>query len=146
MTENFDKIMEFVFSWEGWKSDDPDDAGRRTVWGITERDYPDEFPALWNMSKEDAKARAKVLFRIHYWDKIDGDNLPSGLDGFILDVAINMGKYFANELKHLPMNDAFMERIRRYTQIAAQGKNIKFLRGWIRRTVDLYYFIKTNLN
>jgi lysozyme family protein len=144
MQENFDKIMEFVFRWEGYKSDDPDDVGGRTVWGITERDYPDEFPAIWNMSKEDAKARAKVIFRRDYWDKVDGDNLTSGLDALVFDTAVNMGRYFAYQLKPLNMNDAFMERMRRYTQIAAQGNNIKFLRGWTRRVIDLYYFIKDN--
>lgn len=145
MTENFDKIMEFVFTWEGWKSNDPDDAGGRTVWGITERDYPDEFPALWNMSKEDAKARAKVLFRIHYWDKIDGDNLENKLDALVMDTAVNMGRHFAISLKQYSFNDAFMERLNRYTQIAAQGNNIKFLRGWFRRVYNLYQFIKQSL-
>lgn len=142
MTNNFDKIMEFVFRWEGWKSDDPDDAGHRTVWGITERDYPDDVPLMWDMSKQESQDYAKNIFHRDYWNAVDGDNLASGLDALILDVAVNMGRYFANSLKTLSMNDAFMERIRRYTQIAAQGNNIKFLRGWIRRTIDLYYFIK----
>jgi lysozyme family protein len=146
MTNNFDKIMEFVFKWEGWKSDDADDAGGRTVWGITERDYPNEFPALWNMTKEDAQVRAKFIFHQDYWDKIDGDNLPNGTDAVILDVAINMGRHFALQLKPLSMNDAFIERINRYVQIAAQGNNIKFLRGWLRRTIDLYYFVKQNFS
>jgi hypothetical protein len=33
--------------------------------------------------------------------------------------------------------------MKRYTEIAAVGNNIKFLRGWTRRVIDLYYFIKT---
>jgi len=145
MTENFDKIMEFIFTWEGWKSNDPDDAGGRTVWGITERVYPEEFPALWDMSKEDSKVRAKFLFRRDYWDKINGDNLEKGKDAFIMDAAVNMGRYFAQQLKQYELNDAFMERLHRYIQIAAQGNNIKFLRGWFRRVYGLYWFIKNDL-
>jgi lysozyme family protein len=142
MTDNFDKIMEFVFRWEGWKSDDPDDAGRRTVWGICGRDYPHDVELMWSMGKEESKEYAKTIFRRDYWDAVNGDNLATGLDAFIMDVAVNMGKYFANKLKQYELNDAFIKRIERYTQIAAQGNNIKFLRGWLRRTVDLYWFIK----
>lgn len=142
MTKNFDKIMEFVFKWEGYKSHDHDDAGGRTVWGITERDYPNEFPALWDMGKEEARARAKVIFRRDYWDKVDGDNLPDGVDALVFDTAVNMGTYFALQLKPLALDDAIMNRLERYTNIAAQGNNIKFLRGWFRRVLDLYHFIK----
>jgi hypothetical protein len=145
MQENFDKIMEFVFRWEGWHSDDPDDAGGRTVWGITERDYPEEFPALWDMDREEAKARAKVIFRMDYWDKVGGDGLPTKTDAVVMDTAVNMGITFANKLKGYDMMTAIIERIKRYTEISAVGNNIKFLRGWIRRVIDLYYFIKLNI-
>jgi hypothetical protein len=145
MQENFDKIMEFVFIHEGYKSDDPDDAGGKTVWGITERDYPEEFPALWNMNKNDAQLRAKVLFRRDYWDKVGGDILPTKTDAVVMDTAVNMGISFANKLKGYDMMTAIIERIKRYTEIAAVGNNIKFLRGWIRRVIDLYYFIKLNI-
>jgi lysozyme family protein len=145
MTENFDKIMEFVFSWEGWKSDDPDDAGRRTVWGITGRDYPHDVELMWNMSKEESKEYAKNIFHRDYWNAVDGDNLEKGKDAFIMDTAVNMGKYFSYQLKQYELNDAFMERLHRYIQIAAQGNNIKFLRGWFRRVYGLYWFIKKEL-
>jgi hypothetical protein len=144
MQENFDKIMEFIFRWEDWKSDDPDDAGGRTVWGICERDYPEEFPALWDMSKEDAKIRAKVIFREKYWDKVNGDNLPPQADAIIMDIAVNNGVNFANSIKQYDSNTILMKRIERYVAIAAYGKNLKFLRGWLRRTIDLYYFVKNN--
>lgn len=145
MEANFDKIMEFIFKWEGWHSDIPGDAGGKTVWGITERVYPEEFPALWDMSKEDSKVRAKFLFRRDYWDKINGDDLPNGVDALVMDTCVNMGKFFALQLKPLSLSDGIMERLNRYTNIAAQGNNIKFLRGWFRRVYDLYQFIKLNI-
>jgi len=145
MQENFNKIMEFVFTWEGYKSDDPDDAGGRTIWGICARDYPAEVALMWDMPKEESKAYAKNIFRTNYWDKINGDDLEKGKDAFIMDTSVNMGRYFANSLKQYELNDAFMERLNRYIQIAAQGNNIKFLRGWFRRVYGLYWFIKKDL-
>jgi len=144
MTENFDKIMEFVFRWEGWKSDDPDDAGGRTVCGIAEKYYPDEVPLMWEMTQADAQEYAKTIYRRDYWNRIGGDNIQSGTDAIVMDAAVNMGKTFAETLKHYDKYTAMIERIKRYVAIANVGKNLKFLRGWINRTIDLYYFVKEN--
>jgi len=144
MTENFEKIMVFVFKWEGWKSNDPDDIGGRTVWGICEKYYPGDVPLIWDMTKEASKEYAKGIYRRDYWNKVDGDNLAAGTDAVVMDSAVNMGISFARKLKGYDMPTAMIERIKRYTEIAQHGNNIKFLRGWIRRVVDLYYFIKLN--
>lgn len=145
MQENFEKIMEFIFKWEGFKSDDPDDIGGRTVWGIAEKFYPVDVPLMWEMEKWEAQDYAKTIYHRDYWNKVDGDNLVKGLDAFIMDAAVNMGVSYANGLKHYEMNNAFIERMYRYVQIAAKGNNIKFLRGWLRRLYDLYQFIKQNI-
>ena len=145
MQENFDKIMVFVFQHEGWKSDDPDDAGGRTVWGINEKAHPAEVAAMWDMTKEASQEYAKPIYRKEYWDKIDGDNLSAKTDVLLFDTAVNMGVTFALKLKGYDVNTAIIERIKRYTEIAAVGNNIKFLRGWIRRVCDLFYFIKLNV-
>ena len=145
MQENFEKIMVFVFDHEGWRSNDESDAGGRTVWGICERDYPNEVAEMWDLEKEASKTIAKTIFRKKYWDKIDGDNLPKGSDAIIMDTAVNMGVTFANSLKNYDYFTALIKRIERYVAIAATGKNIKFLRGWVRRATDLYYFVNSNI-
>lgn len=144
MIENFDKIMGFVFDHEGYKSDDENDAGGRTIWGICERDYPNEVAEMWDLEREASKAIAKTIFKEKYWNKIDGDNLPRGSDAVIFDTAVNMGVSFANKLKGYDTMTAIIERIKRYTEIAKIGNNITFLRGWIRRAIDLFYFVKIN--
>ena len=144
MTDNFDKIMEFVFNHEGWKSDDPDDAGGRTVWGIAEKYYPDDVALMWDMTKEDAQEYAKTIYRRDYWNRINGDALPEKTDAVVMDTCVNMGHIFAEKIKGYDFFTGIIERIKRYTEIAHVGNNIKFLRGWIRRVIDLYYFIKQN--
>jgi hypothetical protein len=144
MTENFDKIMEFVFKWEGWKSNDPDDAGGRTVWGIAEKYYPEDVELMWNMTKKDSQEYAKKIFHRDYWDRCNCNHIQKGTDAIVMDTCVNMGHIFAEKLKGYDPCTAVIERIKRYTEIAAVGNNIKFLRGWIRRAVDLYYFVKLN--
>lgn len=138
--------MEFIFTWEGYKSDDPDDAGGRTVWGICEKYYPDDVELMWNMSKEESKEHAKIIFKRDYWNRCGCDALPKGTDAVVMDTCVNMGHIFAEKLKQYDTMTAIIERIKRYCEIAKVGNNIKFLRGWIRRAIDLYYFVKLNFS
>ena len=39
-------------------------------------------------------------------------------------------------MKNFKLNKIKIERIREYNRIAAQGNNIKFLRGWINRVIN----------
>jgi lysozyme family protein len=142
MNENYDKIIDFVLSWEGWRSDDEHDPGGRTVWGIAARFYPREVALMWEMTEEDAKEYAKGIYRRDYWNKVNGDNLVTGTDALIFDTCVNMGMAFAKSLQQYDTMTGIMKRIERYTDIASHGNNIKFLRGWIRRVISLYAFIK----
>jgi lysozyme family protein len=52
MKDNFDKALSFVLSWEGGYSNDPDDPGGETNFGISKRSYPNEN--IKDMTKERA--------------------------------------------------------------------------------------------
>lgn len=45
-------------------------------------------------------------------------------------------KEFDSINEELQINKIKIERIREYNRIAAQGNNIKFLRGWINRVIE----------
>lgn len=101
MKENFDLALSHVLKSEGLFSDHPDDPGGATMKGITlavfrnfKRNIHLTKDDLRNISDQDVHDIYKQL----YWDKIFGDNLPSGVDYATFDAAVNMGVGRASKL------------------------------------------------
>lgn len=82
---NFDLAVELIIAAEGLHSDDPDDAGGDTWFGISRRAFPELEP--WPPSREVALA----LYRKHYWDACRCDELPEALRLAVFDAAVNQG-------------------------------------------------------
>lgn len=93
MKSNFQKVMPYVFSEEGGYVDNPADPGGATNMGITIATL-----SAWEghrVSPEDVqdltRATATEIYQAQFWNKIDGDSLPSGLDYAVFDFAVNSG-------------------------------------------------------
>ncbi len=93
MRENFRRAFEAVLKHEGGYSAHPLDPGGVTNLGVTKNVWQhwvghrvsnDQMLAL---TKEDVEP----LYRAHFWDRIRGDELPSGIDYVIFDAAVNSG-------------------------------------------------------
>lgn len=93
MNENWAKCFEMVLVHEGGYVNDPRDPGGRTNLGVTQR----AWEAYLNRSVTEAEMRAltpeivKPFYKLNYWDKIKGDQLPSGVDYAAYDLAVNSG-------------------------------------------------------
>lgn len=85
MKANFDKALKFVLESEGGYSDNKNDPGGETKYGISKRSHPDED--IKNLSLE----RAGEIYHERYWDAVKGDDLPSGVDYVTFDGAVNHG-------------------------------------------------------
>lgn len=93
MQSNFARALANVLVHEGGYVNHPKDPGGATNKGITiatfrkwvKRDGTPED--LKNISNADV---AKI-YRKHYWDKVRGDDLPSGVDYAVFDYAVNSG-------------------------------------------------------
>jgi len=149
LKENFEKAINFVLNWEGGYSDDPQDTGGVTIYGIAKKYHPQEveqMEQLWKQGKQDeCKEIAKRIYKEEYWDKINGDNLPYPRDIIMFDTAVNMGIGTAFSLnKKAPDNwkDYLIERIKLYRDYSK--KNQRFLLGWLNRCLDLYDLITKN--
>ena len=93
MKSNFEPCLELVLDHEGLWSDDPRDPGGATMQGITLNTYSeylgrdatkDELRNIPNNHKED-------IYRRKYWNLCWCDDLPSGLDMVVFDMAVHSG-------------------------------------------------------
>ena len=94
MEANFFKSLEMVLHHEGGFVDHKDDPGGATNKGITHKTYADflgrpleDVSELKNISEE----HVQLIYKNGYWDKIKGDELPSGVDFCVFDWAVNSG-------------------------------------------------------
>lgn len=91
--DNFDEALQRILADEGGYTNDPNDPGGPTNYGITIYDAR----MYW---KRDATAldvrnmpidAAKQIYRTRYWDAMRCDDLPDGLDYAVMDYGVNSG-------------------------------------------------------
>ena len=97
---NLDTVFKLVVGEEGGFVNDPKDRGGATKYGVTQTTL-----SAWRRrqaSVDDVRNlgldEAKLIFKAQYWNKIQGDRLPPGLDLAVADVAFNSGTGRAVEL------------------------------------------------
>jgi lysozyme family protein len=93
MKSNFDACFAAVLVHEGGYVNDPRDPGGRTNLGVTQRAWE-----AWvgHEVNEDFMRKltpdgVKPFYKSQYWDKIKGDELPSGVDEAVFDYSVNSG-------------------------------------------------------
>tara|TARA_R100001082_G_scaffold40508_1_gene21450 strand:- start:4886 stop:5419 length:534 start_codon:yes stop_codon:yes gene_type:complete len=93
MLENFAKSIEAVLEHEGGYVDHPKDPGGRTNMGITQAVY--EKYLKRSVTEEEMKnikiGDVHIIYKNNYWDRVKGDDLPSGVDFCVFDWAVNSG-------------------------------------------------------
>jgi lysozyme family protein len=93
MKANFDSALQAVLHHEGGYVNHPADPGGMTNLGVTKRVWEE-----WvGHEVDEAAMRALTpeivgpMYKAKYWDKIKGDDLPSGVDYAVFDAAVNSG-------------------------------------------------------
>lgn len=108
MNYTFDTEVEKVFLREGYRSDDPDDPGRLTIWGISHRSFPDDVRAMDQMGREEAKAYAKGIYKANFWDRCGAEAVIMEECGStavqMFDLGITSGNDTAIELLQSALN------------------------------------------
>jgi lysozyme family protein len=158
MKENYDFILKQVLKYEGGKVDDKRDPGGRTAYGITQDTYnawlkKQNLPSsdVFNISKDAVAA----IYRQEYWDKIRGDDLPSGIDMAVMDYAVNSGvSRAAKSLQAVVgvtqdgvIGPATIQAAKTYVAMAITNKRLAFMqslsiwstfgKGWSARIADV---------
>ena len=105
--KRFDYAVNVVLTNEGGYSDDIDDPGGETNFGITQSDLNDCAKVLNlptevnNLTSDDAKR----LYRVMYWDKYHYEAINSlAIATKVFDLAVNMGAHQAHILAQRACN------------------------------------------
>ena len=93
MQDNFEKSLELILHHEGGFVDHPEDPGGATNKGITLDTYSGYLgrKATVDELKNIPDDHVKDIYKNNYWDRVKGDDLPSGLDLCLFDWAVNSG-------------------------------------------------------
>ena len=137
MINNFNKALAFVLKWEGGYSNDPNDPGGETKYGIDKRSHPGLD--IKNLTLE----QASDIYKNEYWNKCKCDELEWPFDIIVFDTAVNMGPNRALVLfqENQSWTDYLFKRINFYCKISSKTKD-RYIKGWVNRVIDIYYTIK----
>lgn len=94
LLDDYQPSLKEVLGHEGGYTNDPQDPGGPTNWGITIFDAR----MYWKptATADDVRAMdldvAKGIYKNKYWNAVRGDDLPAGLDYCVFDYAVNSGR------------------------------------------------------
>ena len=89
MKSNYDKCLKTILHHEGGYVNHPKDPGGETNLGVTKRVYQEHGGTkdMKDLLVEDVAP----IYKKGYWDRMKGDDLPSGVDWACFDWAVNSG-------------------------------------------------------
>ena len=92
--KNAHRAIPLILKHEGGYVNHPKDPGGATNKGVTQATY-DNWRARSGLAKQSVRkitdAEVAEIYRVQYWDKIGGDDLPAGVDYAVFDFAVNSG-------------------------------------------------------
>jgi len=147
---NFDRACEFVVkTLEGHVSDDPNDSGGFTVWGLSSRYNPE-------VTRDMTYEQAKKIYRAKYW-RLDCSRADWPLDLCFFDGFVNpqddpsvpgvgndeIVKYLGPWESREPYRYAYAFLILRADRYARRSAD-RYVRGHIRRIGNLLRFIENS--
>jgi lysozyme family protein len=91
--QNFEASLAHVLKHEGGWADHPADPGGATMKGVTLKTYSDWLSrqATKDELRNIPAEHLRTIYKARFWDAVRGDELPSGLDYVVFDMAVNSG-------------------------------------------------------
>ncbi len=126
----FGRCIAFVFESEGGLSEDPNDKGGLTKYGISQRAYPNLD--IRNLTRQ----QAELIYKVDYWHASAADSQPWPLCLIVLDTAVLHGVGRAVEWLRKTNNPwAYLAvRLESYTAMQTWQHHGA---GWVNRVVRL---------
>jgi hypothetical protein len=124
----FEQAVEFTLAWENGYTNNPDDPGGETKYGISKRSYP--TLDIFNLTLEQAKA---IYYR-DYWVKSEAYKYGYPKNLIIFDIAVLSGVGRAKEYAEMEPFNILVSQLEFYSSLT---NFTLFGRGWTRRTIAL---------
>lgn len=91
----YDTAFDRLMGHEGNYSNDPNDPGGETNWGVTwpvlrqaiDRGLVPPSTAIKTLTRE----QARPIYRVFFWERVNADKLPDGVGFQLFDFAVNSG-------------------------------------------------------
>lgn len=142
MKQNYNDCLAKVLKSEGGYTNNPNDSGGPTNFGITLKDYrlyinkAGTASDVKNMNVNDAKS----IYKSKYWDALNCDILGSGVDYTVFDYGVNSGlgrprkalQRFKSKTGH-DLIDAINDERTAFLKAIGVGHNAQFMKGWMAR-------------
>lgn len=145
MKDNFEKALELTLKYEGGYTNDPYDPGGPTNYGITIATLSHELgrKATVKDVKNISMNVVKDIYKKKYWNLVDGDSLPAGVDLLAFDIAVNSGPGRVLPWLEVSKNMSPLDRIKfldrkRRSFYKSLRTFWRFGRGWMARENDLF--------
>ncbi len=108
MAATFDRCLNVVFDAEGGFSNNPNDRGGPTNYGISEAFL--ESIGYGKTPEEITREDAKELYQEYFWAPVRGDDLPAPVALIVFDMAVNSGvKTAVRRLQYVLKNYTAMD-------------------------------------
>jgi lysozyme family protein len=94
MRDTLAKVMPALRAHEGGWANHPKDPGGATMFGVTQAVYDDwrvDHGKLKQTVRDITEDEVRSIFKVRFWDRIKGDDLPTGIDYATFDAAVNSG-------------------------------------------------------
>lgn len=131
MILTFEECVNHVLRWEGGYSNDPNDPGGETNFGISKRSYPKLD------IKHLTRDQAKQIYFVDYWQAVGADKMPDGLNLLTFDTAVNCGVKRARLWSaDRSLNTLFVYRAVHYATL--DKIDDLYAKGWFNRLADIF--------
>ena len=137
MRISFDKAFKITIGLEGKPTNDPNDPGGYTIWGLSQRYNPD-------VNENTTLAEAKEIYLNKYWIPSGCDEAPYPMDIVLFDSAVNPQKKGNKEILALnPENwqEFLLFRMVRYME---NSKDV-YVKGHLFRVLKLFKSIEKDI-
>ncbi len=153
--DHFPRAFQWILDTEGPYDNDPMDAGGETVYGISQRFLNTEYPGL--QAKDLTLTDVQQIYREYFWAPCMRDAAAHGYSArlaiALFDTAVNQGlsamsllymvaRQYGRQDERKVIEHLLRARLARYSRLVQKKPTqIKFLRGWMNRVLNLWDYL-----